>query len=272
MHEFRDLSNAKSTKSTKSTKSKSSKGLKVPKLIPNISKSTYDLAHQCCLQLWSGVEFSSGRSQTSDAALLQTWAGKFQNHVQNQKQLRYSEKEINEMTHAAQVSRFLNFNASDRKSLNKAFNYSIKSLYFDAGIASDVFSQDLGRALTKNPNHSGKIIVASRFLFFALPDRCTFNLNQYVAMSLGMNKQADKFKSDLVAAFHHRIYKDWKILKKYQMPYRTPEIKADTWELACSGGWWQRRVLDVAVLLELKLTTAAYTRQLIRHKQKPKKC
>ena len=224
------------------------------------------------MQLWHGVEFSSGRSQPSDASLLQTWAGKFQNHIHHQKQLRYSEKEINEMTHAAQVARFLNFSAADRKSLNKAFNDSIKSLYFQAGIASDVFSQDLGRALTKNPNNSGKIIVASRFLFFALPDRCTFNLNQHVAMSLGMNKHADKFKSDLVAAFHHRMYKDWKILKKYQMPYRTPEIKAETWELACSGGWWQRRVLDVAVLLELKLTTAAYTRQLLRHKQKPMKC
>jgi len=156
----------------------------VPKLIPTIQPSTYDLAHQCCLQLWHGVEFSSGRTQTSDAALLQTWAGKFQNHIHNQKQLRYSAKEINEITHAAQVARFLNFSAADRKSLNKAFNDSIKSLYFDAGIASDVFSQDLGRALTRNPNQSGKIIVASRLLFFALPDRCTFNLNQYVAMSI----------------------------------------------------------------------------------------
>ena len=93
-----------------------------------------------------------------------------------------------------------------------------------------------------------------------------------VPLALGMHKLADKFKAELVAAFHDKMQNDWGTLKSYQMPYWTPEINADTWKLACSGGWWQRRVLDVAVLLELRLATAAYTRQLIRHKQKPMKC
>ena len=244
----------------------------MPKLIPTIQPSTYDLAHQCCLQLWHGVEFSSGRTQTSDAALLQTWAGKFQNHLNNNSFLRYSGAEINALTTAARVSRYLNFKPAEKKNLNTAFKTSIKNLYQLPNIGSDAFSQELGKLIAKNPSQSGKIIVASRILFYALPDRCTFNLNQYVAMSLGMHRLADKFKEDLVAAFHDRMYNDWGTLKSYQMPYRTPEIKADTWELACSGGWWQRRVLDVAVLLELRLATAAYTRQLIRHKQNPMKC
>ena len=244
----------------------------MPKLIPTIQPSTYDLAHQCCMQLWHGVEFSTGRSQTSDAALLQTWAGKLQKHLNKNSFLRYSGAEINALTTAARVSRYLNFKPAEKKNLNTAFKTSIKNLYQQPNISSEDYSQELGRLIAKNPIQSGKIIVASRILFYALPDRCTFNLNQYVAISLGMHRLADKFKAELVAAFDDRMQNDWGTLKSYQMPYRTPEITADTWELACSGGWWQRRVLDVAVLLELRLATAAYTRQLIRHKQKPMKC
>jgi len=240
--------------------------------IPKISPATYDLAHQCCLLLWHGVEFSTGRNQTSDAALLQTWSSKFQGHITANKQLRYSAAEINALTSAAKVGRFLNFKAADVKNLNRSFNQSIVSLYGQPGITSDIYSQELGKALARNPTQPGKIVIASRFLFFALPDRCTFNLYEGVAVKLGMHRMATKFKSDLVSALHDRMHLDWKILRALQMPQRTSEIKYDTWKLACDGGWWQRRVLDIAVLIHLKLASAAYTKNLLRTKQNPKKC
>lgn len=240
--------------------------------IPKISPATYDLAHQCCLQLWCGLEFSDGTKQASDAYLLETWASKFQKGFNTKKSVRYTDDDIRDLTYAARVGRFLKIPHIIKRRLNASFNSSIRALYTQPNAYSDDFSEELGRAIAKNIGQSGKIIVASRMLFFAIPDRCLFNLNEKVADKLQMPRTALRFKTVMVNEMHQRCKKDWGILKKYKMPHRTPEISKEIWQLACDNGWWQRRVLDVAILLHLKLASATYTKNTLRIKQKPKKC
>jgi len=239
------------------------------KSIPAIQPSTYDLAHQCCLQLWVGVNYSNGRSQVSDAEMLNTWTGKYQNAVVKNIRPKFSQDDFNRFASATKVGRFLQVNNLFVAKLNSAFDQTVRNLYSHSSVKSDEYSDKLGKDIASTTLGNGKVIVASRALFFALPDRRIFNMNGRLADALGIKRHRNDFSSVLTNEIDLVYQKDWTQLIKYQMPMRTSEIKLDIWKLACNNGWWQRKVLDIAILLEMKLTSAAYTHQQLAYKQTP---
>lgn len=244
----------------------------MPLRLPKIKTSTYKLAHECCLQLWHGIDYSTGASQTSDAALLENWAGHFQRALNKNISTRYTLDDLKNLTHTAKLSHYLRINNNIKKQMNACISTGIKSLYGQKNIGSNVYFAALGSALAARLGVGTKIVVASRILFFVLPDRCTFNLNEKVAAKLKMHSLPSKFVTPLVIEIHSKLNKDWNRLKKFNMPYVTSEISEDVWQIACNAGWWQRRVLDVAILLELGLVTGAYTKKITTYQQKPMKC
>ena len=244
----------------------------MPRQLPRIKTSTYRLAHECSLQLWHGIDYSTGANQTSDAALLQNWAGHFQRALIKNISTRFKLIDLKKLIHTAKLSHYIGINEKIKTQLNVCLSTGIKPLYGQKNIGSNDYSENLGTGLAKRLGVGAKIVVASRILFYTIPDRCTFNLNEKVAEKLQMNGHPVKFVTPLVVEIHNKLNTDWKKLEKFKMPYKSAEISEEIWQLACDAGWWQRRVLDIAILLELGIANATYTINCINNKQKPTKC
>ncbi len=249
-------------------------------LIPNISRQTYNLANQCAIALWNGINYETGKKQLiSDSALLQMFAIKTHRNVKYGVPMSYSLNEISILLKVTKLSHHIDPLTVDLSTGKMCLNQTVtsyamgnnpKGRFFRYQLGA-VLSDILGRSFSTKKyvirngqrirTQNNKTTLASRLLFFTVPNLQCFNLNDKVAKSLQLKyKKASLFNEEYCEAFATLLDRDWHILSNFTMPTVTNEISQTIWNEAFNGCWWQRRVLDLAVLLHFNLISATYIR------------
>ena len=235
-----------------------------------LSKSTLDKADMCARELWRSKKYNKKKNPTSDDELIGLLSKPINNYLKGKTlRVNLSPKNIELLINASQMTRISSVkNVSIRKgifilpNLLNQYRQNIKNIAIDNSNfyypARDMVI-DLGEHFYKKRKNIGinggcHAALSTRFLFFASPTLPIFNYSSKIASSFKLNgKVANRIPSyyEIIASIYLR---NWKNLKNYQMPLSN-HIDDDYWLLIKENGWWQRRVLDIALLLHFKIFT-----------------
>lgn len=249
--------------------------------IPIISKSTYDLANQCALLLWHGISYEIGKQQPlSDAAILEHLSGMFLKELQGKRHKLITKAWCADFAKTTGLGfRFKRINPNVANG-NRVLFKDIVNIYntriygnncIEKYAYAAQYNRILGEALATRGQKNGNVITfASRMLFFAIPSELGFNLNEEIAVNLGYRRDAPSFNMRYCADFANALKRDWSMLVGYKMPCRTNEISQEVWDDAYKNGWWQRRVLDIAVLIQQSPSITTYVEDEYLKLKRPK--
>lgn len=115
-------------------------------------------------------------------------------------------------------------------------------------LAKEMFKQLSGELCVKeNGNPVGsQPAIASRLLNFGFPDMCFYNYSTGIHRGLRLSNSGNDLIDKYYALLDDGYERNWYLLSKYQMPVSS-KINGVVWQRARNGGWWQRRVYDLAL-------------------------
>lgn len=258
---------------------------KLPRL-PTFSNSAIHLADLCARELWHGRSFEDGkplefidvlpntesgqpnklwRKPHSDEDLLETFASPFLASAFD------NTIPISEVIDVHHVEKY--FMSAARlnvlKAKNSTIDYSngIQVLFSDlvthykqwnSSESEEAFSEIgmeitrvLGEAFyrTNSSQQTGaQIALASRLLFFAIPDFPLFNYSTGISDGLKLRGTAAEIIPQYFETLEEGYERNFHVLSSFEMPYPT-KLNPIIWNRARSSGWWQRRVFDLALVL-----------------------
>ncbi len=89
--------------------------------------------------------------------------------------------------------------------------------------------------------------IASRLLNFGFPDLCVYNYSTGIHRGLSLSTADTSTLIDNYYTLLDEGYeRNWHILSKYEMPISS-KVNEVVWQRARNGGWWQRRIYDLAL-------------------------
>ena len=89
--------------------------------------------------------------------------------------------------------------------------------------------------------------IASRLLNFGFPDLCVYNFSTGIHSGLSLSTaDTSNLIDNYYALLDEGYARNWHILSKYEMPISNT-VNEVVWQRARNGGWWQRRVYDLAL-------------------------
>jgi hypothetical protein len=114
------------------------------------------------------------------------------------------------------------------------------------------YARNLSLAFTQqtlpNVQINAHVMLATRLLFFIMPNCLIFNYSPEIAKGLKLSGNAEKDISE----YQHKLWTglnlNWAILCKYEMPL-PKHLHSYVYDNAKKSGWWQRRILDLALKL-----------------------
>ncbi len=251
--------------------------------VPLLTKSAIHLAHLCALETWQGYSYSKGTrynnvliEQTSgssykssrsislsDEYLMSRFASQLFSIYKPKEfsnKIPVSESLIDEFRNVAGIK------STERRGPKPDYtgglDYLKKQVSEDYKLCLNASSEDkpyepvyaiqnLSIALThqtSNSIESEHIMLATRILFFVMPNIPIFNFSPEIAdrLKLGGNREENIF------LYQDKLWEglklNWTNLCDYRMP-PPKEMDNRIYELAKSTGWWQRRVYDLALKL-----------------------
>lgn len=237
---------------------------RVARAIPKLKPMSIKVADLCARELWRGYRYTSDRATTSDEILMNRlhWAFyKLQNKITKSYSL--SKKDFEEFAKATDLRRLLTIGTLARTKGLDSMRLDVPSKYRRwqrekrrpiVSMAPPAAIEKLGEEFFKRYKKRKKgnhIAIASRLLFMATPDMTVFNYSNQIAkyLNLPINQP-----STIIDQYHMALYeglkRNWDELVKYDMPFGCTELPDDLWETARNNGWWQRRIYDLAILIE----------------------
>jgi hypothetical protein len=232
-------------------------------IILALSKNDFDIADACARELWRGYNYTDDYLTISDEVFMSWFGSPF---IKLQK-IHASSLHIQ----ADQVDQFISVIKMRDNRINK-------TLDIENGLITlkNICQKDYAnwKKITKKQNGGLKLatnsvkilgeslfrqnarlrqgrffLLASRILFFAAPDLPIFNISEKVSDAFGIKsvtteKSLIKFNSNMHANLQHY----WQDLLGYKMPFSVNFFDDEHWMIAKDGGWWQRRVLDLAIM------------------------
>ena len=243
--------------------------IRVRRRVPVFSKAALDLADLCAREVWRGKTYSKSSYQTSEEELLLRFSVPFLAEalgIEGSKRPNISVDLINQFIIVAGLKqmnitkgnrdtdaglRLLNKTISKelKKSLNYLFDTNFHQLTADLTID---LSKAFHRMSSASPT-SAYLPLASRILFFSAPNLPVFMYSDPLAEALKVEKN-DKELSvrQFYESMSEGLSDNWFFLKDYQMPFLSKKDENDEfWLQVRDNGWWQRRVLDLACVINL---------------------
>lgn len=137
-----------------------------------------------------------------------------------------------------------------KKNLAKSYkdwdkeNYKIPN----PDLAKEMFKQLSGELCLKENGIpvGSQPAVASRLLNFGFPDLCVYNYSTGIHRGLRLSNSDNTLIDRYYALLDDGYKRNWNLLSKYEMPISS-KINDVVWQRARNGGWWQRRVYDLAL-------------------------
>jgi hypothetical protein len=236
---------------------------KVPrKPISKFTKKELDEANLCAKAIWYGINYETGATQkVSDANLMSRFAPYFYEYHQTKKKPNPDIFliDVRDLILACGIKILFRGIAgmSFRKGINAIYtnvypiflkaqkNSSRVSSYKDAAKCLE----QLSKGFVINPKDN-RLSLASRILFFLAPNLQTFNMNNNIASSYGLQSRPHHHYVEYFELFAKGLITNQTALSKYKIPPARDDLDYKTWYEASKTDWWKRRVLDLAVLFK----------------------
>ena len=234
---------------------------KIPRIpIPKFSKSELDVANLCSQALWYGINFETGKTQTSDANLMSKFAPYFYEYHQTRIQPNPDifVDDVRELILACGIKILfrgiagMNFRKGIDSIYSDVYPIFLKaqkkatrtSSYLDAVSCLE----KLSKGFVDDPK-ANRLNLASRILFFLSPNLETFNMNKSIAQYFGLPIRPYHHYIDYFELFSKGLVTNQTALSKYKIPKMRDNLDYKTWYEVSRTNWWKRRVLDIAVIL-----------------------
>jgi len=161
---------------------------------------------------------------------------------------------------AAQLNSAINTNKSTvdianglkflKRDLVKAYKQWDKDDYKNPNpdLAKEMFKQLSGELCLKENGIpiGSQPAVASRLLNFGFPDLCVYNYSTAIHRGLRLSNSDNALIDKYYTLLDDGYKRNWQLLSKYELPISS-KINDVVWQRARNGGWWQRRVYDLAL-------------------------
>ncbi len=241
------------------------------KLIP-VPKFTYaqlKIADLCARELWRDRKYDKSKKIEGDEKLLNTLFTPFDKLYRKRAiNYRLTKDKLYEFIKTAELSGVLRAKSLNKQKGIDSIRLDIVRMYrawiknghnrLNSNIPSNSVTK-LGQEFflrTKKRRIGNHIALASRVLFFAVPNMKFFNYSTHIASALGF--QTNKPFSIIDAYYqtlNDGLILNWNELTKFDMPLANHHISDDLWLTARNNGWWQRRIYDLALLIHLAKRT-----------------
>jgi hypothetical protein len=238
--------------------------------IQKFTKAELDEADWCARALWHGISFEKVGKITSDAWLLDAFATPFYNIPLTNTYNGVTDLDVHELIKACKLyATFRDTNKQHYRSGLSVVASTIHPIYTNwlhkSGLSNDAYGalavHKLSDALAlRNPNsvkpNPHRTVIASRIMFFLAPTMPCFNMNNTIALNYGLQSRPYAYRDEYCRLMYDGLLANWNLLKTYSLPNCTHELTYETWQKINESDWWQRRVLDIAVLIKNGLTSA----------------
>ena len=248
--------------------------IKISLKVPNFTIDELRLAYLCALELWEGREFDTHKTtHLSDEELLVTFSVRFDATKANQNTpLQIDEDLIRELIRVARLKALyrsrstMNFtNATLTIATATVNSYNIwianpANLIPTGQITKAIL--DLAAGFVDQPPglispKYFRVPLASRVLFFAIPEMMFFNFSNSLNKAMNFQSQPPLAIPNFNKELYDGLQRNDVLLSRCLMPQ--PKIlSSQTWNAANNNGWWKRRVLDIALLLHFNVTFARH--------------
>jgi hypothetical protein len=237
----------------------------IRKTIPKFTHAQLKLADLCARELWRGQRYDRHKTTESDEVLMNWLYAPFQ-RIENGSTKRYilTTKKLTDFISAADLSSTLRGKTLNKQKGLDSIRLDIVKIYRGWLKNNHIkgFSTKPADAVTKLGEEFFKkykkkktgvhVALASRILFFAVPNMMFFNYSNQIAAALGFpTNQPGKIIHDYYKEIENGLNLNWQELVKFDMPLTSKDLPDDLWQTARNNGWWQRRVLDLALLTAL---------------------
>jgi len=237
-----------------------------PLIIPRLSQTVIDKAEHCARLIWFGTSYLTGKPQTSDELLLQEFSRPVNDLFTGQtNSVAFSRSAIHDLMvvgglkalfrtqHQLDFQQFETILETNLFSLQQSSPATITNLQLSE------FVKNSGKALvsTKVKTNAGyRVALASRILFFALPQVKLFNYSQDLSNALQLQSRPQVAIYNFQEIFDAGLRSNRSRLNKITPPASLGIIDGSVYdENLVNGHWWQRRVLDLAVKLHFNTVT-----------------
>jgi len=244
----------------------------VPIPVPKFSPNHLALAEVCATEIWNGYDYQSGKaSDISDEDLLLMFSVPTFIQYKNAKTTRsFTELEPRELIRAARLKALFRSNQpTDFQSAIASYRTTAFAIYKQMKQGKPVLAHPYDYAtqailswsvkFVSNPNVSlngnHRVPLACRILFFAMPDMMVFNYSNGLSKAMRFQKRPQAAIPNFNKYLYEGLILNFSLIKELKMP-EPKSLPEEVWLAANQGGWWHRRVLDLALLLHFNLVTA----------------
>jgi len=251
--------------------------------VPYFSESAIHLAHVCALETWQGFSYSTGK-QFEEAITVHSRTTKmssskivvlsdeyFMGRLTNQlfsivkprdfknnypindsfldgfrkiAGIKQTERRGPKPSYADGLAYLKKHIADDYRQYQQLNNIEDKRV--EAVSYADRLSIAFTTQTLPNSQNSEHIMLATRLLFFVMPNCLIFNYSPEIAKGLRLTGNAEKDIAEYQDKLWTGLNLNWKTLCKYDMPL-PKHLGNYVYEIAKKSGWWQRRILDLAL-------------------------
>lgn len=240
--------------------------------VPTFTLYEIRLAHLCALHLWYGREFDTGKiAECSDEKLLIEFSSRFEATRANKKTAyQIPEYLIRQLIRVARLKALYRSTSKINfpKGIRTIRNSSVKT--YDNWLANPASLTptghatkailDLGLGFVTQPRgvnapKNYRVPLASRVLFFAAPEMMIFNFSNGLGKAMNFQSRPQAAIPHFNIELYDGLQRNDALLFRCTMP--PPQLLSqESWNRANNGGWWKRRVLDIALLLHYKVAYA----------------
>jgi hypothetical protein len=241
--------------------------------VPRFTQTEIDIAQRCALSLWNGVDYENGKDmEASDAEFLAEYALACEAKRKNpQSQLIINETALRKLIRVGKLkAMFRSTNPLDfanglvvlKAIITEYDNYLNGRLQLTEAEFAEKISLDLAKSFvtfTRIPTINGnyRLPFASRILAYGFPTLPIFNFSNGLASKMHFQSRPQAALPNYYRELDDGLVRTQSRLSSLVPPSEPAGMSQATWQTILLHGWWQRRVLDIALLLRFGVTTAA---------------
>lgn len=247
--------------------------------VPKFSPQTMALAEVCALELWNGIDYKTGKNlDASDEDFLYMFARPTQAIYKNPNTTQsLKEVDIRELIRVANLKAlFRSHQPTDFAGAISAYQSTAMTTYtgwrnktlalpdpysYATKATLDWSLQFVNNTSGISINGNHRVPLACRILFFSMPDMMVFNFSNALAKGMCLQSRPQAALPYFNKYLFEGLLLNSKLLSKLKMPQ--PKIlNLEDWQMVKNGNWWERRVLDLALLLHFNLVRPTSTLQI----------